>query len=219
MDNISTITAVSGWALPPSWFAQEVGSAFPDSRVQVIYPENPENPEEAEILLSLHPADLYIGYSLGSLWLLKYRHLLPDACIKVLLAPILSFLNEDGLGGTTSETQLKFLLRSLKQGTDQCDTIKNFFLYSDIPFPEKMIAEIPDREILLRGLEFLKTCKVGGEDAKYFLSILGENDIFIDRDLLIKHIPGLDVVHGVGHSPQPLLKHLANRLNGNTHSL
>lgn len=210
MDN--TITAVSGWALPPKWFAEEVAGAFPGSRVQIIYPETPERPEEAEILLCRYPADLYIGYSLGSLWLLKYKHLLPDTCIKALLAPILSFLEKDGLGGTTAETQLKYLSRSLKQGSDQSIAIKNFFLYCDLPFSEKMIEEIPNRDILLRGLEFLLTCQAEGKDAKNFLSIVGENDIFIDGGVLREHIPDLDIIKGVGHAPGNLLRHLANRL-------
>ncbi|MBC8283239.1 MAG: hypothetical protein H8E32_05440 [Nitrospinae bacterium] len=213
MDNISTITAISGWALSRKWFTEEVASAFPGARVQIIYPETPERHEEAEILLCRYPADLYIGYSLGSLWLLKYGHLLPDTCIKALLAPILSFLEKDGLGGTTTETQLKYLSRSLKQGSDQCATVKSFFSLCDLPFSEKMIDDIPNRDILLRGLEFLKTCQATGKDAKNFLSILGENDIFINGGLLKSHIPNLDIIQGVGHAPGNLLKHLANRLN------
>lgn len=213
MNNISTITAISGWALPRRWFEDEVSTAFPGACVQIIYPETPERSEEAEILLSRYPADLYIGYSLGSLWLMKYGHLLPDKCIRALLAPILSFLEKDGLGGTTSETQLKYLFRSLKQGPDQCATAKDFFSYCELPFSESMIDEIPDSKILLRGLEFLRTCQVTGEEAKNFLSILGENDIFINGDLLKTHIPDLDIIQGVGHAPGFLLKHLAKRLS------
>ncbi len=219
MDEILTITAVSGWALPRQWFAEEVASAFPGCRIEVIYPETPEKPEEAEILLRRYPADLYIGYSLGSLWLLKYKDLLPYSPIKALLAPILSFLVKDGMGGTTSETQLKYLSRILKQHSDKCASLKKFFAYSDLPFPEKMLGDVPDRETLLRGLEFLKTCRAKGEDAKIFLSIVGENDIFIDGDLLKRHIPNLDIVQGVGHAPGNLLKRLAGRLNRKTHDL
>ena len=219
MDKILTITAISGSALPRKWFADVVTSTFPGSRIEVVYPETPENPEEAEILLERNPADLYIGYSLGSLWLLKYRYLLPDTAKKALLAPILSFLKKDGLGGTTSETQLKYLSRILKQNDDRQATLKNFFSYSDLPFSEKMIDQIPDREILLRGLEFLKSCQAKGEDAKKFLSILGENDIFIDGDLLKRHIPHLDIVQGAGHAPGKLLERLAGRMNWNTDNI
>ena len=213
MDNISTITAISGWALPRKWFAKEVANAFPGSKIQVIYPESPENLEEAEILLRQYPADLYIGYSLGSLWLLKYSHLLPITCIKVLLAPILSFLEKDGLGGTTSETQLKYLFRRVMQGSNQSTIVKEFFSYCDLPISENLFDGIPDREILLRGLRFLKSCRVKGDDAKSFLSILGENDIFLNAELLRVHIPNLDIIKGIGHAPDILLKHLANRLN------
>ena len=219
MDKISTITAVSGWALPQQWFAQEVATAFPGSHIEVIYPETPERAEEAEILLRRYPADLYIGYSLGSLWLLKYKDLLPSSSIKALLAPILSFLDKDEMGGTTSETQLKYLTRILRRNSDTCASLKNFFSYSDLPFPEKMIEDVPGREILLRGLEFLKTYRAKGEDAKIFLSIVGENDIFINEGLLRRHIPGLDVVQGVGHAPGNLLKRLAGQLNWKNHNL
>ncbi|MZH02673.1 MAG: hypothetical protein F3745_04540 [Nitrospinae bacterium] len=208
-----TITAISGWALPRKWFAEEVATAFPGASVHVIYPENPESIDEARLLLSRYPADIYIGYSLGSLWLLKYGHLLPENCIKALLAPILSFLNDDDYGGKTSETQLKCLIRSLKQDTDQSSTLKNFFLHCDLPFSEAMIEDIPDRDVLIRGLEFLKTCKASGAKAKNFLSILGENDIFINGDKLKKHIPELDIIETVGHAPRNLLEHLSNRLN------
>jgi hypothetical protein len=218
MENISAITAISGWALPRAWFAEEVANAFPGARVQIIYPESPENLEEARVLLNRYPADIYIGYSLGSLWLLKYGHLLPDTCIKALLAPILSFLNTDNFGGMTSETQLKYLIRSLKQGSDQSSSVKSFFLHCDLPFSEEMIEDIPDREVLLRGLEFLKTCKAKREDTKNFLSILGENDIFINGDILRRHIPDLDIIQGVGHAPGNLLKHLAARLNWKIHN-
>ena len=219
MDQFLTITAVSGWALPRQWFAEEVATAFPGSQIEVIYPETPEKPEEAEKLLRQYPADLYIGYSLGSLWLLKYKDLLPYSSVKALLAPILSFLVKDGMGGTTSETQLKYLSKILKQHSDKYAGVKKFFAYSDLSFHEKMIKDMPDKEILLKGLDFLKTCRANGGDTKIFLSIVGENDIFIDGDLLKRHIPNLDIVQGVGHAPGNLLKRLAGRLNWKAHNL
>ena len=105
------------------------------------------------------------------------------------------------------------------QGTDPNVTLKKFFLYCDLPFSENLFDDIPDREILLRGLEFLKSYQVKGEDAKRFLSILGENDIFINAELLRVHIPHLDIIKGIGHAPKNLLKHLSNRLNWSYRSL
>ncbi|MBT5867241.1 MAG: hypothetical protein HOH38_00215 [Nitrospinaceae bacterium] len=209
MDNLLTITAISGWAIPQKWFQKEILTAFPGSRIEVIYPENPESNEEAEKNLRRYPADLYIGYSLGSLWLLKYKDLLPMTAKKALLAPILSFLDKDGLGGTTSETQLNYLSRQMKQNPDSSSCLKQFFSYSKLPYPENLIDELPSRDILLKGLDFLKTCRVKGEDSKIFLSILGEDDIFVDGKILETHIPHLDIIQGVGHAPGKLLNRLA----------
>ena len=50
MEKKLTITAISGWAVPETWFAERIKEAFPGSDVHVVYPENPENEEEAQIL-------------------------------------------------------------------------------------------------------------------------------------------------------------------------
>ena len=47
-----TITAISGWAVPENWFAEQVKTAFPNSDLKVFYPEEPENSEEAKKILS-----------------------------------------------------------------------------------------------------------------------------------------------------------------------
>ncbi len=95
----------------------------------------------------------------------------------------------------------------------------DFFSYSDLPYPKKFIKQVPDTDILLKGLEFLKTYRASGNDAKKFLSILGENDIFIDSSKLKEHIPHIDIVEGVGHAPGNLLKHLSIRLKWKTYNL
>ena len=62
-----TITAISGWAVPETWFAEQVKSSFPNSDIKIVYPENPENSKEAKIILDETKSQLYIGYSLGCL--------------------------------------------------------------------------------------------------------------------------------------------------------
>ena len=108
---------------------------------------------------------------------------------------------------------MEYLFRKIKQASDQSTAVKSFFSYSDIPFSENLLNDIPDRKILLKGLDFLKSCKAKGDDTKRFLSILGENDIFLNAELLRVQIPNLDIIKGIGHAPDNLLKHLANRLN------
>ena len=212
MEEKLTITAICGWAVPETWFAEQIRDAFPGSDVHVVYPENPENEEEAQSILSHLPTQLYIGYSLGSLWLLKYQDHLPANCHKAILAPILAFLNTGQLGGKTSEVQLKYLIKILSRNSNKTDVLRDFFFHADLPYPENQIKEIPGRKVLIRGLKFLENNSVTGKETNDFLSIIGENDTFLDAGILKGHIPHLEIVEDAGHSPTPLLKQLAKKM-------
>ena len=37
MEEKLTITAISGWAVPETWFAEQIKEAFPGSDIHVIY--------------------------------------------------------------------------------------------------------------------------------------------------------------------------------------
>ena len=132
MEEKHKITAISGWAIPRTWYAEQIQKAFPYSNIQVIYPENPENEEEAKYLLNQYQSQLYIGYSLGSLWLLKHHIYLPQNCDKAILAPILAFLNTSNLGGKTSEGQLKYLIKILNDSSSKKEVLKDFFFFHPI---------------------------------------------------------------------------------------
>jgi hypothetical protein len=212
MEEKLTITAISGWAVPETWFAEQIKEAFPGSEIHVVYPENPENEEEAQNILSRSPSQLYIGYSLGSLWLLKYQDHLPPSCHKAILAPILAFLETGRLGGKTSEVQLKYLIKILRRSSNETDVLRDFFFHADLPYPENQIKEIPEIKILIRGLKFLENNSVTGKETNDFLSIIGENDTFLDAGILKGHIPHLEIVEDAGHSPIPLLKKLAKTM-------
>jgi len=75
-----SITAISGWALPPQWFEEQIQQVFPGKPVKGIYPLHPGDSREAKHLLQNISSDLIIGYSLGSLWLAKYQNFLPGGC-------------------------------------------------------------------------------------------------------------------------------------------
>ena len=212
MEEKLTITAISGWAIPKTWFADQIKKSFPNAKIQVVYPENPEEKEEARYILNRYQSKLFIGYSLGSLWLLKYQNYLPQYCYKAILAPILAFLNKGNLGGKTSEGQLKYLIKILNGSLSKKEVLKVFFFHADLPYPETQIDEIPDRKILIKGLEFLKNNSVTGKETKDFLSIIGENDNFIDAEILKKHVPQLKIITSAGHSPTNLLIQLAKTL-------
>ena len=91
MEDRLKIIAVCGWAIPKQWFAQLVEESFPGSEVLVLYPSHPKDREEAKELLENISCDLYIGYSLGSLWLLYHKEFLSPAASKARLASLLDF--------------------------------------------------------------------------------------------------------------------------------
>ena len=52
------ITAISGWAIPTEWFSEQISKHFTNSKIHVIYPDNPFDSEEALKKINEVPADL-----------------------------------------------------------------------------------------------------------------------------------------------------------------
>ena len=206
------ITAVSGWAIPTEWFSGQIQKYFVDSEVNVIYPSDPFDSEEARIKLNEKPADLYLGYSLGSLWMFRHRHLFPKTSIKAVLAPILAFTKEHDMGGKTTSTQLNYLIKLL-QRNDNENPLVDFYANCDIPFPRILLKTLPSRSILIKGLEFLQSVIASKNSVFDFKVIVGENDIFLDAIKLKNLIPQTQIVTGAGHAPDQLLSKLARTLN------
>ena len=206
------ITAVSGWAIPTEWFSEQIQKYFLDSEVNVIYPSDPFDSEEARIKLNEKPADLYLGYSLGSLWMFRHRHLFPKTSIKAVLAPILAFTKEHDMGGKTTSTQLNYLIKLL-QRNDNENPLVDFYANCNIPFPRILLKTLPSRSILIKGLEFLQSVIASKNSVFDFKVIVGENDIFLDAIKLKNLIPQTQIVTGAGHAPDQLLSKLARTLN------
>ncbi len=214
MEKTKRITAICGWAVPSAWFEVIVQSFFPECNVKAVYPNSPGNSKEAEQILRETESDLYIGYSMGSLWLLHHRKLIPDKAIKALIAPILSFVKEDKRGGKTASVQLLYLLKTLKRRPEESKPIISFFAQCNLSNGENLLENIPENDILIEGLEFLRDVKVEGNTSEGFLSYLGDKDPLIETDLK-NHIPHLEVVSGCDHAPDKMLKALAERLQWN----
>jgi len=212
MEKKLTITAVSGWALPPKWFGEQVEKSFPGATVKVICPALPGDVLEAKDLLKCSKADLYIGYSLGSLWLMTHREHLPKDSLKALVAPILVFSLERNRGGKTPETQLKYLVKQLGRNPDDFSPILKFYADAEIHFPGRLLAEVPRMEILIQGLEFLQKAPVPETGLETFVGLVGEKDPLLDGLQLQRYLPQLEIVRETGHAPEPLLNHLAGTL-------
>ena len=206
------ITAVSGWAIPTDWFSEQIQKYFINSEVNVIYPSNPFDTEEARRQIYKKPADLYLGYSLGSLWMFRHRELFPKKSIKAVLAPILAFTKEHDMGGKTTSTQLNYLIKLLK-GSDNENPLLDFYANCDIPFPKILLKTLPSRSILIKGLEFLQSVIASKNSVFDFKVIVGDNDVFLDAMKLKNLIPQTQIVSGAGHAPDLLLSKLAKILN------
>jgi len=212
MEKPLTITAICGWALPSEWFYGLIENRFPEAKIKILTPCQPRDSQEAEHLLKSARANLYIGYSLGSLWLMTYQEMLPQASVKTVLAPVLAFVRERNRGGKTSRTQLKYLIRKLKRNPQDPSPLLEFYSTAGIQFPEVLLKNIPEHQILLNGLEFLQNARVPQIDDQRFVAVVGENDGFLDGDELKRHLPQLDIVRNTGHEPGPLLNRLAEIL-------
>ena len=203
-----SITAICGWALPPQWFEEQIRQVFPGIPVHAVYPFHPDDPEEARNILQKVDSDWIIGYSLGSLWLAQHQSYIPAECQKILLAPILAFTEEQNKGGITNKTQLKYLARVLMQNSQDSSTLIEFFKDCRITIPEDHIKNVPCREALTRGLDYLSRESVSPESITGFLSIIGENDHLLDSFRLKQVIPNLRIIKDAGHGPGPLLQEL-----------
>jgi len=205
------ITAVCGWAISPEGFRKQLAQNFPRGQIRVIYPKYPGDEKEAESLLADFPSNLYIGHSLGSLWLLHHQQYIPERSVKVLLAPILGFAKEKELGGKISLGQLRYFIRNLNRAKDIKSVVAEFYELGKINMPLPCKDELPEKDVLVRGLEFLKT--VGVPATENWISLLGEQDVFLDWTQVQCHLPNLKVVRNAGHSVDLLLKHFAENMD------
>jgi len=207
-----TIIGICGWAIPPVWFQNQIVSVFPSSNVKTFYPQNPADEKEAGSFFESNSADLWIGYSLGSLWLLKNADLFPSTSRMALLSPILGFTSEMAQGGKTRAVQLDYLIRSLKRRPDDLASVFSFL--NDIGIDPGMTGfgfNIKS-DTLIQGLNFLRDYSIGNQELPSFHSFLGKHDPLIEADVLMNKIPGLKIVPDTGHHPAPLLESLAKLL-------
>jgi hypothetical protein len=217
MEKPLTITAVCGWALPTEWFQEQIENSFPQAKINVLYPSEPDDSQEAECLLKSFHADLYIGYSLGSLWLMTYQEMLPKTAVKAVLAPVLAFARERNRGGKTLETKLKYLARKLGRNPEDPSPLLEFYSDAGIHLPNMWLKRVPDNKVLLKGLEFLQYAPVPSFDLKGYVALVGKKDGFLDGGDLKHHIPQLEIIPEANHAPEPLLKRLAEIMKHTPH--
>lgn len=202
------IIAICGWALPEDWFCHLVETYFPGAEVRACYPRNPENEEEAAFFLA-DTADLIIGYSLGSLWILHHKNKISQNTKIALMAPILAFPAEKNLGGKTPYGKLKYQRKMLASVDDYASAVKGFFDLSGIRLQDKELKQPYSRDILIQGLNFLEKVSVSPKVAEGCIAVSGQRDPLLDGKQLKQLIPHLTLLEECDHSPHKLLSHLS----------
>ncbi len=206
------ITAICGWAITEDWFENCIKQVFPECNVNAVYPNNPSDSNEAEKIINKnYSSDIFIGYSLGSLWLAYHKEFLPKDCVKILISPILGFSREHSKGGKIPSRQLKLFKQSLKRGNDIKYLLEDFFKLGSIKIPPDYKKESLSKDLLLKGLEFLEKYSVSYSEVRDFIVILGGRDPFTDGKILIKFIPHLLIISDADHNPEPLLNQVKRR--------
>lgn len=203
------ILAVNGWGLKRDWFHRQVQVAFPAAAITVIQPPETDVSPAAALEGDAKAVDLYLGYSLGSLWLIGHRRRIPAGAKKALLAPILAFPSEKNMGGCVTATQLRYLIRALRRAADPRPLLASFYRDAGLGVLNDAFPEPADPVHLIAGLEYLLNTHASALDAEGFITITGEHDPLLDSGQLQRILPGLEIVPITGHAPLPLLKKLA----------
>ena len=196
------IAWIMGWAIPKPWFNTQVLEVFPDDNHSFFEPS-----QDALTKLSKEsPFDITVGYSLGSLLLLKAN--LPQAKTgKVfLLAPILGFTREMKLGGKIPLNQLKYTHKLLSQ--DPFKTVTHFHnLMGLVPTSEvSYFFSSEELTVLKYGLKILEETRVELTQLPYATAICGNLDPLLDASILKTFFPKLHLIDNATHEPVSLLK-------------
>ena len=91
--------------------------------------------------------------------------------------------------------------------------MQKFYSDAGINFSDGWLHKIPENEVLLKGLEFLRTAPVPETEDLNAIALVGKEDNFLDGEKLKKYFPQLEIIASAGHSPELLLNRLAGILN------
>lgn len=206
MSKPTHIAWVLGWAIPEPWFQEKVEKLLPDTKHHYIEP----TPDYLTKLRLHAPYSRIIGYSLGSLLLLKDSKEVADLATHVsLLAPILGFTIESNLGGKISQAELKVTKRKLNQNFTQ--TMLYFYCKAGLKISESESSSL-SLNTLNYGLDCLENITLRPESLPKWDYYLGSDDPLLDHNILQVILPNLYVVNGATHAPDLLLEALVKTL-------
>jgi len=193
---------ISGWAVPPDWFAEQARGVWPGINHTVV------TANDADSALATGGFDLLGAYSLGTLWLLRQADHVPENVPVALLAPIFAFPAEASLGGRIPRAQLRAQRRHLRR--DAPAALLEFAQLSglaalNIPAPSDEFSA-DHLAALDTGLGWLEDWTAPAPPPAHWHGWVGADDPLLDPMRLRALWPALSIVPGAGHSPLPLLR-------------
>lgn len=189
-----------GWAVPESWFVTQVLAVFPRAKHSFFA----ASPDWLVQMSASGPWDAIAGHSLGTQLLLREAAAVSRLTSRVaLLAPVLAFSKEAGLGGKVNGTQIRYLSRWLK--SDRSAALEDFYARAGLLECEADNMTTP-AEILLWGLERLANDRVKPGLPADWRAYIGECDSLLNASELVRLEPSIVCVGGATHHPGSLMR-------------
>ncbi|HXA79673.1 MAG TPA: methyltransferase [Opitutaceae bacterium] len=194
-----------GWAVPATWFAPLVRQALPEAEHVFVAAE----PDSLAQLEKAGPFDWVVGYSLGSLLLLREAARANRLGRVTLLAPIFAFPREAELGGRVAQTQVRQLSRWLRR--DAPAALADFYARAGLDVPPEPAPAVAT-DILLWGLERLENDRAEPPLPAGWRAWCGASDALLDATRLCEIAPSVQIVAEATHHPAALLRAFAHEV-------
>jgi malonyl-CoA O-methyltransferase len=194
-----------GWAVPEAWFVSLVRQALPEAEHTFVVAE----PDALAQLERAGPFDWVVGYSLGSLLLLREAARVERLGRVALLAPIFAFPREAEQGGRVAQTQVRQLSRWLRR--DAPAALVDFYARAGLDVPPESVP-VAATDILLWGLERLENDRAEPPLPAGWRAWCGANDALLDAARLGELAPSVQIVAGATHHPAALLRAFAHSI-------
>lgn len=193
------IAWVLGWAVPEMWFEPFVRAAFPQAE-HGLFASRPTWLDEVK---AAGPWDAVAGHSLGTLLMLEEAQAVAGLAPRVaLLAPVLAFPKEEGLGGKVMRTQVRYLSRWLR--TDRPAALADFYARAGLTGCETGSVTTPV-ETLHWGLDKLAHGRVEPPLPAGWQAYVGTEDALLDFRELRRNESKIMKVDGATHHPEALI--------------
>jgi len=191
---------LGGWGFPVTEM-QRIVSAWRPEVEHVVLPPDPRWRSNLQAAFDERPVDRLLGYSLGTMLLLRESDSLPATPV-TLFAPILDFRAESGQGGRFEGRRLTILIRWLRR--DPMAALKDFAQQAGMR-DRSHLTELPYAlDDLIWGIEQLRQAPAT-RAVETMDGFIGAEDKLLDAERIHAICPQWTVLPSVGHDIEDLL--------------